>query len=112
MNTDRELIEAAARVAGIEYEWDSGCGDALRLTGKGAKAIYWNPLRDDGDAFRLASILRLTVHHHELAVVIRHKQYSFEWIGEMVDADTGDRNASARKAIVRAAVAMRNGGKP
>jgi len=103
MNEDRELLELAALAAGIQYEWHQGCGEALHLTAQDATAIYWNPLRDDGDAFRLAAFLRLTVYHDVLAVIVKHKQYSWEWMGEMVDEDCGDRNAATRRAIVRAA---------
>jgi hypothetical protein len=106
MMTDLELLKLAAKSAGIQYEWHNGCGEALKLTAPNATAIYWNPLRDDGDAFRLANALRLTVYHAELAVVVKHKQYSWEWLGECVNEDTGDRNASARRAIVRSAAAM------
>lgn len=106
MATDVELLMAAAKAAGIEAEWHHGCGDALHLTAPDAAAIYWNPLRDDGQAFRLANALRLTVYHTELAVIVKHKQYSWEWMGEGVNEDHGDRDASARRAIVRAAAAM------
>ena len=106
MTTEVELLMAAAKAAGIEAEWHHGCGDALHLTAPDATAIYWNPLRDDGQAFRLANSLRLTVYHAELAVIVKHKQYSWEWMGEGVNEDHGDRNASARRAIVRAAAAM------
>lgn len=106
MSTDRELLELAAKAAGVEVEWHRGCGDALHLNAPNATAIYWNPLRDDGQAFRLANALRLTVYHAELAVIVKHKQYSWEWMGEYVNEDHGDRNASARRAIVRAAAAI------
>ena len=104
--TDVELLMAAAKAAGIEAEWHHGCGDALHLTAPDATAIYWNPLRDDGQAFRLANALLLTVYHAELAVIVKHKQYSWEWMGEGVNEDHGDRNALARRVIVRAAAAM------
>ena len=65
--TDVELLMAAAKAAGIEAEWHHGCGDALHLTAPDATAIYWNPLRDDGQAFRLANALRLTVYHARMA---------------------------------------------
>jgi hypothetical protein len=104
--TDIELLKAAAKAAGIEVEWKHGCGHALHVTSQGAGYIYWNPLIDDGQAFRLANSLRLTVYHDVLAVIVKHKQYSWEWMGEGVDADTGDRDASTRRVIVRAAAAM------
>lgn len=106
MSTDVELLMAAAKAAGIDAEWYHGCGDALHLTAPDATAIYWNPLRDDGQAFRLANALHLNVYHAELAVVVKYKQYSWEWMGEGVNEDYGDRNTSARRAIVRAAAAM------
>ncbi len=52
--TDRELLELAARAAGLWDESDPSNG-LLKNTGQ-----YWNPLTDDGDAFRLMSDLRLS----------------------------------------------------
>ena len=45
--TEREMLIRAAKVAGIELPeyWDF-CHSYSRT--------FWNPLRDDGDAFRLA----------------------------------------------------------
>lgn len=106
MTTDIELLKAAAKAACIQAEWHYGCGDALHLTAPDATEIYWNPLRDDGQAFRLATALKLTIYHSELAVIAKHKQYSWEWMGEGVNEDAGDRNASTRRVIVRAAAAM------
>jgi hypothetical protein len=54
--TDLELLELAAKAAGIpDGYWncehhDHGHGE------------YWNPLEDDGDAFRLAVKLGISVH--------------------------------------------------
>jgi len=106
MATDIELLQAAAKAAGLECEWHPGCGDALHLTAPDATAIYWNPLRNDSDAFRLANTLRLSIYHAELAVIAKHKQYSWEWMGEGVNEDHGDRDAATRRVIVRAAAAM------
>ena len=63
--TDQELLEAAAKTAGIqgEHRTELLCvwGDWIDMT-----AIhlpdddgYWNPLEDDGDALRLAVQLNL-----------------------------------------------------
>ncbi len=49
--TDKELLELAAKAAGIK-----------------GKAIYWNPLTDDGDAFRLAVKLHIDVNYRGLMV--------------------------------------------
>lgn len=66
--TDRELLEAAAKVAGIEWLRDR-IGDSLLLdlsaTG-GDDAWPWNPLTDDGDALRLAVKLNLDIEFDTL----------------------------------------------
>jgi len=54
---DRDLIERAARAAGIELIWSSEPGWAPKL--KGNRMVSWNPRDDDGDAFRLAVKLSL-----------------------------------------------------
>lgn len=52
--TDRELLELAAKAAGVEGQFTLGSGNALELAKPRGFQIYWNPLTDDGDAFRLA----------------------------------------------------------
>jgi hypothetical protein len=91
--TDRELLEAAARAAGIEHGTDRlDCG--LSLTGKDGRHTslpQWNPLTDDGDALRLAV-----------------KLFLWEAVRDgyqHVDSDN-DFCAATRRAIVRAAAAL------
>ncbi|MDP3627122.1 MAG: hypothetical protein Q8S12_11020 [Hydrogenophaga sp.] len=55
--TDRELLEAAARAAGIVGFWV----DAGLNTRSNAWPVIWNPIVDDGDALRLAVKLQLQV---------------------------------------------------
>lgn len=65
MFTDRELLELAAKAAGLEpdkAEWTQRAGlvwiqhvDGIR------KEFRWNPLTDDGDALRLEVVLKATV---------------------------------------------------
>jgi hypothetical protein len=62
---DRDLLEAAAKAAGIQGEYRTEtlnvCGDRIEVTaiqlpnGGG----FWNPLEEDGDALRLAVQLNL-----------------------------------------------------
>lgn len=66
--TDRELLELAAKAAGIETRPGSpwaGYNSAkgfYRLCGDGSSVTWrWNPLTDDGDALRLAVKLGLDV---------------------------------------------------
>lgn len=57
--TDRELLELAAKAAGLRLEWD-GHPDAWQPMYYEGKTYHsWDPLQDDGDALRLAVELRL-----------------------------------------------------
>ena len=71
--TDRELLELAAKAAGIKIEWgevfsigdcEVDCTDlafADDSSPDDAAPSLWNPLTDDGDALRLAVMLRMNV---------------------------------------------------
>ena len=57
--TDRELLEKAAKSAGIDLtdaEWHT---DGFYWMPLGTR--FWNPLTDDGDALRLAVMMRMDV---------------------------------------------------
>lgn len=103
--TDKELLIAAAKAAGIPHRWNHFWGGMYvrRDDEKGEgwlSDIGWNPLTDDGDALRLA--VRLCM---ELSIDPRTA-----WA--MADGDLGagkacevgdDPLAATRRAIVRAA---------
>jgi hypothetical protein len=80
--TDRELLELAAKAAGI----------ALNKNGMAINPIRkWNPLTDDGDALRLAVKLGILDMHKELNALVQEEQRHH------------DRHSATRRAIVRAA---------
>ena len=56
MSTERELLEAAGRAAG---QGRSMAGDLWSF----ARGGLWEPHKDDGDSFRLAATLRISVEH-------------------------------------------------
>lgn len=102
METDLELMELAARAAGIR--WD--CYDAARqavwlppappdFTAK----RWWNPLTDDGDALRLAVKLRLAVHVYQGDVAVDTESDTI-W-QKLSECETLEE--ATRRAIVRAA---------
>lgn len=103
--TDRELLELAAKGAGICLDngiENGGSGNTFDLAGNAMldwhNDVKWNPLTDDGDAFRLAVKLGLTVtpnYHVE--------QASIGVIAFTEIEDTADYCAPTRRAIVRAA---------
>lgn len=104
--TDRELLERAARAAGIAgsyMEW----GPPNHQPGSGIveKVGYrpWNPLTDDGDALRLAVKLKLSVWFEERE---NHQWTHIIWVSPVFEPYVDDVNAATRRAIVRAAAAM------
>lgn len=118
MNTeDRELFELAAKAAGIERGGDRfDCGISITLPcGRHKGLPKWNPLQDDGDAFRLAVILGLRLQFFSLEAVddVPGKTVcSVSWvpggeknrIEEYLLASDADPIAAARRAVFQAAV--------
>lgn len=59
MNNDRELLELAAKAAGIKIsQWSNAQAGGFLPGGRGD---FWNPLTDDADALRLAVKLGIDV---------------------------------------------------
>lgn len=99
---DRELLELAAKAAGLEYRTTD---DHVRLLVKGSDNLRgpWNPLEDDGDALRLAIILDIHIKRYAGATT------AHEWVAclpvtehDHWSINGNDRMKSTRRAIVRA----------
>ena len=90
--SDRELLEYAAKAAGID--WDAQMDNGTIVIAAEAH-LFWNPLTNDGAALRLAVKLNMT-----LAVGIARSD-----AGEFTEFDMCDTDpdAATRRAIVRAA---------
>jgi hypothetical protein len=100
MMSDRELLELAAKAAGIEFSWINNDGARLdRKPGIMQPYVRWNPLTDDGDALRLAVTLGM-------AIYCPHSLSAFAGAGELLERIGDDPYAATRRAIVRAAAAM------
>lgn len=97
--TDRELMEAAAKAAGIKVGWRESVG-CLCYSGS-PYHVAWNPLTDDGDALRLAVALRLNVEAGWVVWNPPDAPYR-----DFCEPNGGDIFAATRRAIVRAAAAM------
>jgi hypothetical protein len=108
--TDRELLELAAKAAGINGEFDKFRG-VFRLYIPGQDIFLgddvWSPLSDDGDAFRLAVKMRLALcHHHEDSNPAITSTATVAFNGRFIEKDEAhgdDAEAATRRAIVRAA---------
>jgi hypothetical protein len=92
--TDRELLELAAKAAGIEINWFK----RERLTGQ------WNPLTDDGDALRLAVKLLFEIDMGRGSIAIRHATGI-----KILEAFNQNPYAATRRAITRAAAEIGKG---
>ncbi|MBX6221388.1 hypothetical protein ISD48_26020 [Pseudomonas aeruginosa] len=100
--SDRELLELAAKAAG--YQVDCGFADCPLIFGTDAGPDgprEWNPLKDDGDAFRLACSLRLDMAFLEGFEQIVVDDYHGSSRAE--EDYRPDMAAAARRAVVRAA---------
>ena len=101
--TDKELLELAAKAAGIELDWDvPPNASPWRMTGVGedrGPADIWNPLTDDGDALRLAVKLGLGIRFYLDGV----------GAGEEYEMNHEDPFLATRRAIVRAAAEIGRG---
>lgn len=62
--TDQELLEMAAKAAGIQIEWVRNSGCYYRCE-EDVGREEWNPLADDGDAFRLMVKLGISIEFFE-----------------------------------------------
>jgi hypothetical protein len=108
--SDRALLEAAARAAGLKiHRRHQAERDADGFGGVGLWIVdvstAWNPLTDDSDALRLAVKLGLTINPYQEGVFVSRFEGEevvaepFEFIGR---PDT----PATRRAIVRAAAKM------
>ena len=93
---DKELLELAAKAAGIEYTGEGYARAVLSGTHGHFENYPWNPLTDDADALRLAVKLSLLFDLPETYESVRALYY------EELNNDLRPSEATCR-AIVRAA---------
>lgn len=98
---DKELLELAAKAAGIDAQWDCPERGMVVISANGCDTDSWNPLASDGDALRLAVKLQI--------IVGKYDDYANAGgIGNDVDVtvwahEEADPYAATRRAIVRTA---------
>jgi hypothetical protein len=111
--TDKELLELAAKAAGIEIR-----GPATKFIASGVTDLdlvirndrggdsVWNPLTDDGDALRLAVELELIVSldfNSDERTVSKWSRETYSMQFCIYEPTGNDSCAATRRAIVRAA---------
>lgn len=102
--TDRELLELAAKAAGIEIEWGRWLTGRAWLTKTNTGDLSpWCPLSNDGDALRLLAQLDLELFFntmpYDMCVCVSKGNRPGLWS----EPFGPDKLAAARRAIVRAA---------
>lgn len=98
--TDRELLELAARAAGWGDDLDIveiGGTSVGKWKPNTQSGIFWQPLREDGDALRLAVRCGLVIDTSRPSAGEPFKPHHF------AQEDFEDPLAATRRAIVRAA---------
>jgi len=115
--TDRELLENAAKAAGIQLVWHNFSNIPSLFKGLSSDEV-WNPLTIDGDALRLAVKLGISIDHDHIEVGVltagdmAYGEYMMGVLAWKVAVDTNikceelygnDSLAATRRAIVRAA---------
>lgn len=101
---DRELLEMAAKAAGINGRWfelDAEFKLYPPAIADGTKRYLWRPLQDDGDALRLAARLCLNIEWFPGHNSVQACRFG---IGEIIGwVDDSARSGSLRRAITAAA---------
>lgn len=104
--SDRELLELAAKAAGVKIDCSTKNGggrfnDGFDIMGNPVldwhNGVKWNPLTEDGDALRLAVSLKLCV-----SIFNDHTDTTVSF-NEIVEMHNNDAMSATRRAIVRAA---------
>ena len=103
--TDRELLEAAARAAGIDRFSFDGHDDYIvdpSYIDADGFPVVWDPLTDDGDALRLAVALKIDVCWNTNEGPWEVNAWLRKGMGSNEDPSR-DPYAATRRAIVRTA---------
>lgn len=111
---DRELLEMAAKAAGIVGEFVTGYGsgdfyyqgnqDGILIRHPDGGLTVWNPLTDDGDALRLAVTLNIRTKRYQGMITAEYPANDgiHEW-RVLCEQVLDDYYAATRRAIVRCA---------
>ncbi len=99
---DLELLKVAAKAADYD-QVRFGTDDIFWVLGEENDWVVWNPIRDDGDALRLAVKLGITLHIDGNFVGAESR------MGFSIEAHFDDPYIATRRAIVRAAAEIGKG---
>ena len=122
--TDREMLELAAKAAEIEGSYGFASDDyyyhgnteGILTTLPDGQSYVWNPLTDDGDAFRLAVTLNIDIEFREGEMWAYRHAFAdgecftaTERLSDHQPKNCGTGFRATRRAIVRAAAEIERG---
>ena len=102
MTKDRELLELAAKAVGLVIVDKELRGFDRFLVQRMSDGLFsrWNPLTDDGDRYRLAKALSMTIEFHTRAVGAKMPDGKWMWMA------WGSSNSHKHKTDADAIVAL------
>lgn len=100
MESDRELVELAAKAAGIVVVYNPTKGKYFTTNKRERRFIPFDPLKSDGDALRL--VVKLNIHITSDST----EAWASTFLVTAIEPMGGDKYAATRRAIVRAAAEM------
>ena len=113
--TDREMVELAAKAAGIRARWIGNIFTRDDYAVADPRS-WWRPLADDGDALRLAVKLGLNIDVYRQeplretpCVEVRGYVYRRSLAIEQAEHDGASLESATRRAVVRAAAEIGKG---
>lgn len=99
--SDRELLEMAAKAAG--YELNQSVGGGFWVVSENGQTMSFNPMMDDGDALRLAAKLKMDLLWKEDGVGAGDLEKCYQGKPLKGAPHTDEPAQAYRTAIVRAA---------
>lgn len=107
MLSDTELLKLAAKAAGVPIHRFDRDGNVVPEPGNGhCRSVTWNPLVNDGDAFRLAARLSMQVSVDRIRYFETHAMPAYGTEDTCAFHHGGDFYAATRRAIVIAAAKL------
>lgn len=109
-----ELLEFAAKAAGYQVRVWPETGFFYRCE-EGSGSVKWDPLNDDGDAFRLAVRLKMNISHGEAvdggdSIICCDNGWDENYFFSEVPTERYGAESGARRVIVIAAASLGEAG--
>jgi hypothetical protein len=110
MTTNRELLESAAKAAGLTHLTYCEAWDCMAVYNQAGGYFewgsYWNPRRDSDDAMTLITQLQLCVQGHDTGVTVSNSNGTILIQVEYDSDSSADKPIAALLAITKVAATI------